>query len=409
MANIIDFTAITALLEKDIKPAINDQLYKKSALWQLFGGWDAGQQVAHRSNTPAISFQNNTIYVDIMTGRPTTGAIGISEQFQYGVTNYNQGNLSIAVETGAFQMPKAVLNIKNGGSIVNNLQNQIMQTVNATSMDMNRQCYSDGTATLAYASGSGSSATTINLKPKAAASTFYNNDIPLAVRYFTVGMLIKVASNAITSVTAITGNNQITVADAQTFSNNDAIVKQSGSSTTASEMTGLASMVNTGTSYMGVDGATVAPWNAYVDTNNGVAKAFDVKDVNKGFLSVNAIGNASIILMNQTEFEKYGESLTDQVRFSKTDVLSGGWIGLDYMGGNATVILDYDCPDDRIYILSPEYLFRADFQDFEWEPGTLQNGMRITQKLVYEFVADWMGNVGTVLRAGHGVLTNRVG
>jgi len=407
----VDFTAISNLLEKDIKPSVEDQLYKKSILWQLFGGWDAGQRIAQRANIPAIEFKNNTIYVTTMNQRPTVGAIAVKEKFQYGAAQYAQGNLGIAIETGAFLIPKAVLNLKNEGAIVNNLQFQMQAVTNAMAMDLNRQAYGDGTATLAYASGSGTSTTTINLKPKNAASTLYNNDIPLAVRYFTIGMKIKVGSNAVTTVASVTGDNTITVDDAQTFSNGDSILKYTGSDTLASEMDGLAAMVNTGDTYMGIDGATDATWNAKVNTNSGVAKtmANSVTDLNNIFLQSAATGNPKLILMNFTEYQKWAETLTDQMRFQGSGELYGGWSGLKFMGGKATVVLDYDCPDDRIYVLSPEYLFRADYQDLEFEPGTLGNGSRLVQQLDYEIVADWMGNIGTVLRSAHGVLTNRVG
>ncbi len=409
MANVVDFTQIANLLEKDIVPAVELQIYARSILWQQFGGWSADENVAQRVNIPGISFKNNQIFVTTQNGRPTTGAITTGNNFQYGTTPTNQGSLSIATETGAFLIPKAVMNVKNEGAIVDTLQFNIQSTANAMSMDMNRQCYGDGTATLAFVDGSGTSTTTVNLKPKNTASTLYNNDIPLAVRYFTVGMLIKIGTNAATTVTGITGNNTITVTDAQTFTAGNAIIKLDGSSVTALEMTGLGAMVGTGNSYMGINGATDATWNSFVDTHGGTATTLNVPDIDAAYFNANITGKANFILMNMTEFRKYGEGLTNNLRFLAQDTLYGGWKALEYMGGAAMVVLDYDCPDDKVFILSTDKLFRAEFQSMQFEPGTLGLGDRLAQRLDYEVVADWMGNIGTFVRSSNAVLTNRVG
>lgn len=407
----VDFTQIANILEKDILPSVKVQVYKKAPLWEIFGGFAADEQgnvSESRVNTPQISFKNNTIYVTIQNGRPAVTNIATGEKFIYGTTPTDQGSITIATAVGAFIIPKAVLNIKAEGAIVNALQFNMKATANALAMDLNRQAYGDGTATLAYTSNSGTSTTTVSLVPKATASTLYNNDIPLAVDFFAIGLKIKIGSNAVTTVTGITGDNTITVADAQTFNQYDAVVKQSGSSTTATDFTGLAAIVNT-TTYMGIDPTVDATWKGQVDTNGGAAKTFAVTDVDAIFAKANATGSVKFLLMNRTEFTKYGESLTSNVRFTRTEALSGGWQALEYMGNNAMVVLDYICPDDRIYVLSPEALMRAEYQALEFEPGMLQSGQRLVQQLDYEVVADLMGNFVTDLRSANGVLTNRVG
>jgi hypothetical protein len=413
----IDFTAMANLLEKDINPTVKVQVYKRAPMWEIFGGFQSdvaasqGMQYAEkRVNPNQVSFKNNTIFVTIQNGRPTTGGINISEKFQYGVTPLDQGSLSIATETGSFLIPKQVLKTKDGGAIKNILQYNIQSITNAMAQDLNRQCYGDGTATLAYCAASGTSTTTINLVPKAAASTFYNGDIPLARRYFTVGMLVKIGTNAVTTITQISGDNQIKVAAAQTFAQYAAVIKQSGSSTTATEVNGLASIVNTNL-YMGINPTNDAEWKAYVSTNGGVARTThnSMADMNTQYFNANVVGNVQYVVMNNTVFAKYGAELTGNVRFTVKEALSGGWRSLEFMGGNSQVILDPDCTDDRVYMLSPENLFRAELQPLEWEPGTLGNGQRLVGQLDYELVADWIGNIGCDLRSSNAVLTNIVG
>jgi len=245
--------------------------------------------------------------------------------------------------------------------------------------------------------------------PKATASTLYNNDIPLAVRYFPIGTVISVGGDARTKVTAITGDNQITVADSQTWSNYDAIVKYDGSDEIASEMTGLGAIVDDSSIYMAINPSAEATWKAYKNTNSGSAKTFVKGDFNHAYNRANVTGKVKFLAMNMTEFEKYGESLTDLVRFQKSDILAGGWNGLDFMSGQAKILMDSDCPDDRVYFLSPEELMRAELQPLEFEAGTLQGGQRLAGTLNFEMVCDTMCNIATAKRSAHSVLTNRVG
>ena len=415
MSQEVDFSIVADLLTKDIQPEVVPQMYNKAPMWATFGGWQpskADKMVfeASRVNTQSVSFQNNTIYTTILTGRMAAGGINTSELVTYGAPGLQQGALSITTQTNAFLIPKQVMNIKAAGTIANTLQFSISESTNSLAMDLNRQCYGDGTATLAYCSGSGGPTTSIDLKPKATASTLYNGDIDLA-RYFPVGTYIKIGANAVTKVTGATGLNTITVADTQTVVNNTAILKYTASSTLASEMPGLAAIVGTG-DYQSIAVATNPRWQAAkVDTNSGTARtmANTIATLQKNFVACTTTGKPTVLTMNVSNFQAYGATLTNEVRFSKKDMLADGWVGLDYMGGNATIILDPDCPDDRVYTLSPEFLYHAEYQPFQFETGTMGSGMRVTQSLDYEVIGDWMGNIGSNKRSAHAVATNIVG
>ncbi len=89
------------------------------------------------------------------------------------------------------------------------------------------------------------------------------------------------------------------------------------------------------------------------------------------------------------------------------EVLYGGWAGLSYMGGVAQVLLDYDCPDDRIYFLSTEDLIYGEYQPLEFERGTDGTLLKLAGKLDYEVTASWMGNIGTDARGAQGMLANK--
>jgi hypothetical protein len=77
------------------------------------------------------------------------------------------------------------------------------------------------------------------------------------------------------------------------------------------------------------------------------------------------------------------------------------------MGGNAKILLDYDCPDDKIIMLSSEDLIFGEYQPLEFEKGTDGNLLKIAQQLDYEVTASWMGNIGTTARGAHSLLENK--
>lgn len=413
----IDFTNLTNFLNKDILPSVKTQTYEEAPMWQIFGGFkaekDSGEIEELRVNPASVSFHNNTLYFTIKTGRMAGTSMAPGEKFPYGTLASAQGSLGIATPVVAFEVPKQVLKMKNEGEILDTIQFSMDEQVSSMAHDLNRQAYGDGTATLAYASGSGTSTTTLNLKPKAAASTFYNNDIPLAESFFPVGTYIKVGSNTVTTVAAQLGDNQIQTTDAITFANNDAIVKNTASLTTATEFTGLASIVST-SDYANIAVATNPSWSAQVDTNSGVARTMATAyntTLESKYIAAQKFRGVEFIIMNATEFQKYGDQL---VTYKKTkdlkEVLSGGWKGLEFMGGMCHVFLDYECPDDRAYIISPQDLYRGELQGLEFEPGNGGNlGQRITQQLDQEIVCDTMGNFLADRRRGQGVLTNLVG
>lgn len=407
---IVDFTALADVLEKDIMPSVKMQLYKKAPMWQMFGGFqaDEGAMLEKRVNPPQVEFKNDKIYITVENGRPNTDGIDVGEKFGYGDIDTGQGYTSFVTPVGAFIIPKATLKMKDSGAIVNALNFKNKSTTNALAMSLNRQCYGDASATLAYVAASGSSKT-VTLKPRATAASLYNGDIPLAVRYFSKNMKVKIGANDITTVTGITGDNTITVADTQTLVADTAVVKYNASNAVAAELDGLALMIDDTAAYLTIDPATDATWKSYVDDNSGVAKTFAAGDWDRPYTKAQVVGDPKHVVCNMTEYLKYGASLTAMKQAQVKEVLSGGWKGLDFMGGNSAVMLDPDCPDHKVYFLTIEEMFRAELYPLEFEPGTLGGGQRIKQQLDYEVVMDTACNIGTGVRAAHAVLENRVG
>jgi hypothetical protein len=175
-----------------------------------------------------------------------------------------------------------------------------------------------------------------------------------------------------------------------------------GSNAAAVEFTGLKAIVGTG-AYAGI---THPVWNSYVDST---AKAFVEADLDKAFMKATKTGKPALIIMNATEFTKYASGLTAQQRFGAADTLYAGWKTVEYMGGNAQVVLDFDCPDDTIYILTPDDLYYSQLKALSWLPGEKGVLRGIPQTLNYEAIASYMGAIWALKRNSHSKLTNRVG
>lgn len=412
----INFANFNAALQKVIMPAIQQQLYEKAPLWQVFRGWNAETDIASKVNVNGVTFQNTNIFVPIKTSRSNgVVSIGTGNNLINGVPQLDQGSIGITTATGSFALPKQLVNVNSpAGSVVNAVQFYSDDLSASMAMDLNRQCYSDGTATIGTAVGVVSAATSGSLVLTAS----LNGDIDYT-RYMPPGTLFTlnnaalaagtVATNILT-VTAVTGVNTInwTSTAAVTTSAGAAVQKLDGSYAVATEISGLNAIISPSSTYMGINPTVDTTWKpGYFDNNSGTPKAFSMPDLNKAFIRANATGAIKLLIANATEFEKYAETLVGLLRFQKKEVLSGGWMGVDYMGGNATVLLDYDCPDDHWYLLSPDFMFQAEFQKFEFEKGTDGNLLRIAGSLNYEVACSWMGNVLTNKRSAFGALANR--
>ena len=408
MEGLVTISDIQNILVEDILPAIKNQLPEKAPMWQIFGGWEAGEDgLMTESKVNPIqaemeTFKNNSISVIIKNGRSSTNGIAPGEKFTYGKAATGKGTLSFVTAVGAFLIPKSILKQKNDGTIVNTLNLENDEMKDALAMSLNRQCYGDGSSTLAFVAASGSSKT-VTLKPKATAASLYNGDIPMG-EYFAIGDKVKIGANAITTVDGIVGDNSITVKDTQTLVANTTIKKYNASDVLVSELSGLGLMVDDSSTYLTINPATDASWKAFKNTNNNTAKTFAKGDWNIPFQKAKKKGSAKLIVCNMTEFNAYGNTLTDMVRAEVKDVLSGGWNGLSFMGGQASILLDTDCPDDRVYFLSPEVMFKAELYPLEFEPM-----QRVGQQLDYESVMSTACNTATYKRGAHSVLTNRVG
>lgn len=398
----IDFTSFNAALNKVIRPAIEAQMYARAPMWQLLGGWSAEKPAPTRANVLVDRFENNKMYVPLrLSYHSGYAAVGISEKYNYGQPKISESYSSIKTLVTSFTIPKQLLNVKDAGAIVKPLKFYSESASRDLAMHANRQVYGSGNAVVALAGTSGSSSTTLTLKAS------LNGDIDHA-RYLPEGSRIKIGSGAATTVTAQTGDNTVTLADARNWSADDTVVLLTGDDNAMQEIDGFAGMIAASGVYQALDPANAYSWVSPVDTQaETIYTAGIQKKIHTQFFKANKVGNVKWIIMNSSAFQCYGNSLQGQIRFQAKDVLSGGWKGLDYMQGNAEILLDYDCPDDTILGLTVEDVVFGEFQKFDFEKGTDGVMLKIAGKLDYEVTGSWMGNLGTVARAAHFALRNK--
>ena len=396
----IDFTALDAALNKVILPAITDQMYQRAPAWQLIGGWNAAKQSPDRAGVNVERFENDKMYIPIRTSNSSgIVSVGINEKYQYGQPTLNTTFQTYTTLVGSFTIPKQILNVTDKGAIIKPLRFYSQSLANDLAMEANRQVYGSGDGVVATVAST-VTGTTIDLTPST------NGDIDYS-RYLPPGTAIKVNTQN-TTVVSQTGANQITVADSLTYTAGDKIYKLTGSLTKATELAGLTSMIQPSGSYQNLDPATAYAWASSVDATPEtiVSTGINLK-MHPQFFAANKVGHVDWIIMNAKAFEVYANSLTSQIRWIGKEVLYGGWLGVEYMGGNAKVLLDYDCNDDAILFLSSEDFVFGQFQPLEWEKGTDGVLLKINQQLNYEVTASWMGNIGTTARSAFAALRNK--
>lgn len=413
---MIDFTVLSAALNKVIMPSITTQMYRRAPAWQLVGGWSAEENVAKRANVHVDRFENNKMYIQLRTAY-SSGIVNIApgEKYRYGNPTLAETYSTIRTMVGSFQIQKALLNTTNKGAIVKPLTYSSEALSRDLAMDANRQVYGGTSGVICLTASSGSTSTTVAL---ASRDTVTNSDIDYA-RYFPAGtssgdgVYVKIGSNTPVAVSSQDSDNQITIASGLSWSAGDSIVKVNGSVATSEELDGLWDMIAASGTYQNLATSANAMWKSPVDSIaqtlvQTVGNSLYMPDImHKMYFKVNKVGKVNWVVMNASLFQTYAKSLTSLIRFDQKEVLSGGWIGVDYMGGNAKVLLDYDCPDDRIQFLSSEDLVFGQMQPLEWEKGTDGILYKIQQQLDYEVTASWMGNLGVVARNTQGLMTNK--
>jgi hypothetical protein len=385
-------TNISNILQKVIAPAIEQILPTKTIFYDML-----------EKNKGVTSMANNTFYITLRTGRHSgIAAINEGATLPSGRPSYSQATVSAKWLFGTFDITDQVLESAKGnpGSLVNYLTQQTSDLKDDFAKELNRIFMGDGSAQIALANANATS-TTLTVKP----SLSVNTDIA-GTEYLAPGMKLLVGTDTAT-VSSVESDTSCTITSAITYAVNDVITKADGDGVVASEPMGVDGIIATTGTLQGIDRASY-PWYqaAYVDTTS---EALGLSKMETAWAKCLKYGNPKYVIMNTTLWKKYGNLLESYKRTATMkEVLSGGWSGLDFMGGAGTVLLDTDCPDGKVFFIDPSSITIAQLTPISW----VDRGDGLLRRVDYaawQGVLRWYGNLAALNPKANAKLTAKTG
>lgn len=389
----VDLNAVSAVLKKDIYPALVDAVKQEALIYQI----------AKKSFKPQ-KFVNNNFYVPVKIGLPA----GFTSWGATGTPTVNKGKVSpISAQyspvqsTASFSIDKITLD-SGKGAVIDTLEMQSQGVKDLMVRMLNFGLwFGNGSSPIFYANGAGTSSTTLVIDTN---RTVDNGDIDYAV-YIPVGSSIKIGSNAANTVVAHPAKNTLTLATAQTWADNDAVQLLDADGNTQTYLNGLLNAIGTGT-YAGIDPSTYAEWKSYVDSPAS-ATALALADIDKAHIEANQFGKVKYTIANKTLYNKFLSLLTAnrQVQVTEKPVFNGGWVGVSYMGHD--FILDYDCPSDTVFHITPSELALAELAPIDFLPGNEGTLFKAYGKTEWEAILYTSYQLVTFNRRAHARLEKR--
>lgn len=311
---------ISAVLKKVIHPSIQSQIPKEVILLDQI------------KKNVGVEVSNNQIYISARTGKHS-GIYSVAEgtEPKTGKAKYQQPVASVKYAFGTLELTDQAIEAASKGevkAIAAILATEIQALKEDFKLDLNRQLHGAGTGILAQTTGTGANGTTVVLDS--------NPNGGDANEYFAEGMYVNFSTAGTNQISSLVGTTGIVLATATTWVDNEVITKMS-----AAEAMGLAGIIDDGDNVSTIQGITRSsnPWaNSFVyDTAATLAEANMIST----YLRTRRWGSADAILMGVDLYTKYGALLSSQKQ-TQNGVLLGGWKGLEFMGGQVGVFLDFD-------------------------------------------------------------------
>ena len=385
-------TNISNILKKVIAPAIQQVLPKETIWYDML-----------KTNSGVTPLANNNFYLSIRSGRHSgIAAIGEGATLPIGKPAYSQATISAKWMFGTFEITDQVIEAasSSAGSLVNYMMEQTGALKQDFARELNRMFWGAGDEKVALvAAGDAGTGTTLTLAPVLSVNT----DIA-ATKYLAAGMKIDVNGDTAT-IASVDSDTQVTLAAGITRVAGEAVKKTDGDGTVADEP-------------MGADGLIVASGTVQNIAVNNWWKAAQVETTSEAlseakmvaaYMKAKEYGDPRMVFMNQTLYKKYGTLLTSLKQTANLkEVLSGGWKGLDFMGGNASVVLDYDVPDGKVFFIDPDSMTIAQLTPISF----IDRGEGVLRRVDYaswQGVLRWYGNLCMKNMAANAKLTTKTG
>lgn len=381
---------ISNVLQKVIAPKIEEVLPEDVIAFDML-----------KKNSGVQKLANNTFYLTVRDGRHS-GIAAVSEgaKLASGKPKYTQYTIPAKYVFGTFEITDQVLEAAKDskGALVNYMTEQTRALRIDFARELNRMFWGYGGEIVAkVASGDAGSGTTLTLDP-----VFNVNGDVAATKYLAAGMKLDINGDAC-QVASVDSTTQVTLVSGITRVAGENVKKTDGDGTVVDEPMGLDGIVSNSTEAL-VSTFQNLSRAAYPFTNvsyyDATSEALGLTKMEAAYISAKEYGNPRFVFMNKTLWKKYGNLLESYKRTADLkEILSGGWKGLDFMGGNAAVVLDYDCPDGKVFFIDPDSVTIGEMTPISW----IDRGDGVLRRVDYaswQGVLRWYGNlIGKNIRA----------
>lgn len=311
---------------------------------------------------------NNQIYIAGRTARHSgIYAVGEGVEPRTGQSAYAQPYTPIKFCFGTLQLTDQALEAAMNGdakAVAPILGTEISALKDDFKLDLNRMYHGNGTGILCKANGAGSSVTALVVK--------LNPNGGDASEYLSAGGWIKIGSGSAVQISTVNSATSVTLATAATWSDGDTITRAE-----ADEPMGIVGLID--------DGSNLSTVQNILRSANQWAKSW-VDDVSETlteakmiqvYLKARRYGGKKTVMMGEVMYRKYGALLLSMKRNTEAKpVLGGGWMGLDFMGGQAEIFLDFDCWNGFVQFIDFSSLTIAEMsKPFDWLAADAQGGI----------------------------------
>jgi len=346
---------ISAVLKKRIIPVIQSQLPIENVLFNKI-----------KKNVGVI-ISNNQIYIAARTGRHS-GIYSVAEGTEpfSGKAAYAQPYTDMTYAFGTLELTDQAIEAAQKGdvkAIASILTVEITALKDDFKADLNRILHGAGAGKLCQTNGTGANSTALTVDTPPCGGD--------ATQYICAGMYIQFAAGVTALVSSVSSATAIVLAAGTTWSDDTAITKAYDV-----EAMGLAGLIDDGDN-VGTCQNVIRSANPYAvshtyDTGATLTEANMIAT----YLKTTRYGGAKVMFMNTGLFAYYGSLLTSMKRAQMTDVLSGGWKGLEFMGGKLGVMLDFDTWSGYVQMVDFDALTLAEMSEpFAWLDADAHGGI----------------------------------
>ena len=403
MATPTAIAQITALLEKNILPTIQNQLYTKKVLLNRIA-----------KNPKGLSFKNNEIYITAgSSGHSGVSFTGATGSIAAGSPTRQQMKTVAKYGYGSHLLYDSAIQAASGdaGSLINVVMDFGRELEEEFKKQLNRQLYGNGEGTL----------TTVTAGAASTATHTVGN-----TRHLRVGQVLRIGTKSEieagtaeqVTIQSINSTTSITLTAAITTATNDRVVIDGIYTSGAyQELDGLSALISNNTESSGgslqnISRATNDWVNCYLETSTAALTEAQIVDL---LTATSEFGETDFILTTPALRNKYAALLAAQRQYTKPTELDGGFMGLTVAAGDKPVnmVADYDCPTGNLFSIDSTTFGLAELNPLEYlrsgSGGIMTdvydtNGNRVP---AYQVAMKYYGNLVTTKPRANGKLTNK--